>query len=638
MIREEYQDHWSIYHERCKIEGEFVSQQKHGEYFIKDIFEVLLNRVLYECDSDIIAEYCHFFLAEELAFEVRNTFPDPFIEEFIEAFPAQETYFLSDFYMMSSDIQSLLDHHGINRFVPGGISSCDTGFNKRLGQLYEHVHAIHNVKPEEHVHIGDNFDSDVLMPRKFGIHAAHFEPAHAHAERMRVAEFLHNKPALFLHISKEVHERARSRQEGMSGGQKTAYQLGLQAAPLFIGLIIYIAEQSIKDKVEKLYFFTREGEFFLRLWKEIFPDNKISGTKLPTVELLEVSRIATFCASLRSVSLEELMRVWNLYSTQSMNALLRTLGLDPKRFGAICDKYHLPLDEEIIYPWQDERVCSLFTDLTFIELIEAKVKKDKDILIDYLQNRGVPSSVNVGIVDIGWRGTIQDNISYLLPDVHFFGYYLGLQKFLNEQPQNCSKAAFGPDGNIPTDHLDLLNVVSLLEMLCNSPNGSVSGYEVTETGTVRSLRNIDVAENMVFDQFVSYFQEAVILASAAYAPYIDNHVITSSELRPSACQIWSGLIGETHEDLAKAYTSLSHNETFGVGKFIDKSHVPSLIVIFKGIYNRSERQKVIQYIRQTQWPELIWRRKDLPWVHRLALVSVIKAGLFYKRLRRTFNG
>ena len=143
---------------------------------------------------------------------------------------------------------------------------------------------------------------------------------------------------------------------------------------------------------------------------------------------------------------------------------------------------------------------------------------------------------------------------------------------------------------------------------------------------------------MVFDQFVSYFQEAVILASAAYAPYIDNHVITSSELRPSACQIWSGLIGETHEDLAKAYTSLSHNETFGVGKFIDKSHVPSLIVIFKGIYNRSERQKVIQYIRQTQWPELIWRRKDLPWVHRLALVSVIKAGLFYKRLRRTFNG
>ncbi|WP_433849730.1 hypothetical protein [Brucella pseudogrignonensis] len=634
QLLDEYQDHWSIFRERCKIEGELVDQREYGEYSIKEVLQILLQRVLRGRDLASIAEYCNFYAQLELKFEVRNTYPDPIIEDFIASWPAEETYFLSDFYMPAEDIQYILNHHGIDRFVKSGISSCDTGFNKRLGQLYTNVHEMHNVKPEQHVHFGDNFHSDVTIPTEIGISAVHFEPADEHSQRVRISDYLHNREALYTRISSEIEMLAEDNQANLTASQKAAYELGFKAAPLLVGFILFIAEQAVKDKVEKVYFFTREGEFFLRIWKAIFADNTLSGIELPPVDLLEVSRLSTFCASLRSVSCDELMRLWNLYSTQSMSALLKTLGLIPDQFKAVCDSHNLPLDEDIVYPWQDNRVRALFDDQTFLNLIEKKVEADKSLLLNYLNNHGLSAAEKIGIVDIGWRGTIQDNIGYLVPNTLLFGYYIGLQKFLNIQPENCSKAAFGPNGNESADHLDLLNVVSILEMLCNSPNGSVSGYGVSKDGFVHALRNIDTAENVVFEEFVSYFQDGVIKASSVYADYIDNHVITSAELRPFACEIWRSLVGDSHEDLAKAYMSLSHNEIFGVGKFIDKGEVPSLNDILIGVYDRSRRQEVIQYLRQTQWPQLIWRRKDLGYTHRLALVSVMKAALFYKKVRR----
>jgi len=637
MVRDEYHDHWSIYRERCKIEGTLVAEREHGEYSLDEVLELLLQSVMREYNAVDIEKYRQIYSASEQSFELRNTYPDPCIERFCGAWPAAETYFLSDFYMNAAAIQKLLDHHGVARFVKAGISSCDVGFSKRRGQLYEQIHTLYGVEPRDHVHIGDNFEADVLMARKLGVHAVHFEPKSAHSERMRISEYLNNRTALFSHIAQEVTKNAEPRLQSLSGAQRTAYELGLHTAPLFVGFIIFIAEQALKNKDEKVFFFTREGEFFLRIWKALFPDNEISGLELPLPDLLEVSRLATFCASLRSVSVGELRRVWNLYSTQSMDALLKTLGLRPDEFATMLARYNLTLDENIVHPWQDNRVRALFADTAFTSSIEAKVEADRRQLGKYLDSKGFGAAANSAVVDIGWRGTIQDNLGYVRPQTRLTGYYLGLQTFLNEQPANCAKRAYGPNGNGATDHLDLLNVVSLLEMLCNSPNGSVSGYGETHEGQVHAIRIVDDAENRTFEQFVSYFQEAVLQAASVYAPYIDNHVIVSSELRERACEIWGKLIGETHQDLARAYISLSHNELFGVGKFIDKSHVPSLRDIVQGLFNHSRRHEVIQYIRQTQWPQLIWARKELSYIHRLSLFLLMKAALFYKMRRRIYG-
>lgn len=633
-ILETYPDHWSIYRERCRIEGELAIDKSRGdgEYEVQDVLSRLLARVLRPDTADIPAMAAR--LADiELEFELRHTYPDPTIRSFSQDYPAKRTLFLSDFYMSAERLNRLLSHHALDDFVADGISSCDVGYNKRSGNLFHHVHAQLGVSPSEHVHIGDNPHADVSVPGRLGIKAVHFQPTEEHRKRMESANFLTDRSALFGHIDKALLTATKEQAKGLEGRARSAFLLGLRAAPLLIGFILHVAEQALLDRVERLFFFTREGEFFIQIWHQLFPENKLAGQSLPSAQLLEVSRIATFCASLQEVSTKELMRLWNMYSTQSFYALFKTLGLPPDEFSTVCQAHGLSLREEVVYPWRDGRVLNLFQDPAFRGPVEAKIESDRASLTEYLRAHGWSANLSsLGIVDIGWRGTIQDNLALLSPNIQVHGYYLGLQRYLNEQPANCSKSAFGPDANRTNDFLSLLDAVSIIEMLCNSPNGSVMEYARSSNGQMRAVRLVDEEENKVHHEFVAHFQRGVLAACELWAGFVDSQVITSAELRVPGCTIWQELVKSTHRDLAQTYASLSHNEVFGVGGFVNKSVVPSPGQLIQGLFSARIRRDVILYIRQTQWIAGITARNDLGWIHKLMLVGVLYLAKIYKRI------
>jgi FMN phosphatase YigB (HAD superfamily) len=626
-----YPDHWAIYQERCAIEGE-LARQGGGEYEIQDVLLQLLERILHAEDQsaeDLLAIATG--LAElEFEFELRNTYLDPDLFEFIAKYPAERTIFLSDFYMSAVKLKRLLTHHGVSHKVPDGISSCDVGLNKRSGQLFVHVHETYSITPSEHVHIGDNLRADVEVPRRKGIKAVHFEPEEEHFKRQEKAIFLTDRAALFRHISAKVEAAVEAESSTLQGRALQAFRLGLYAAPLLIGFNLHVAEHALSNRLERLFFFTREGEFFLQVWRSLFPNNQLAGIQLPPVEVLEVSRIATFCASLRNVSTAEMMRLWTLYSTQSVAALLKTLGMDPPEFAQTCQAHGLTLDEAIASPWKDVRIQALFADPAFSEPISEKSQHDRKCLLKYLRQRDWAEGLTrVGVVDIGWRGTIQDNLAALLPHCQLHGYYMGLLRFLNPQLGNCKKSAFGPNLNVAPEYRALLSGVSLLEMLCNSPHGSVVGYEPENAQAIRLL---DQKENQVFHNYTAYFQKGITLAAACWADPIDSHVITSGELRSAGCDVWRKLVDNPHQSLVEIHASLTYNELFGLGTFVDKRVVPSIADLVIATVHRRTRLSVILFIKQTPRTAIIWRRQDLNVAHRAILGATLELAWLCKRI------
>jgi hypothetical protein len=228
-------------------------------------------------------------------------------------------------------------------------------------------------------------------------------------------------------INKIIQEHAKSENLPVD------FLLGLKTTPLIAGFCLKILEQAISSNSEKIFFFTREGEFFIKAFDVLINHLKtsISDTKLPEIDILEVSRLATFAPSLQEISLKEMMRVWNLYSTQSINALFKTLNVDTTEFQSFIDKYEIPADEQIQYPWQDSRVQQLFDDASFKEKLWQHVLQQRALLKRYFATKGLRDDVDakVCVVDVGWRGTIHDNIALLYPNIHFTGVYLGLQNF-----------------------------------------------------------------------------------------------------------------------------------------------------------------------------------------------------------------
>lgn len=634
-LKDEFRDPWKLYLHRLEVESRLAglsqADGKDNEYVLEHVVtQVLLDVSLMSASQS--KEAVQQIVSMEFEFECKNSFPDPDILTFLAEYPAEKTIFLSDFYMTSEMLFKLLDYHGLTAAIPSGICSCDVGLNKRSGRLFTHIQSNFNITPAEHIHIGDNAHSDVTMPELLGIKGVSFLPTAGHHRREITEGLFSSHSYLFEHVQKEILTSYNDYPQKHGDMAASGFLTGIHSAPLFIGYALFVAEQSIQNKVEHTYFQTREGEFFSDVYKSIFKNNKLHGIKLPSFSILEVSRLSTFAASLQSPSIDELSRVWRLLQRQTMNAMFKTLNMPSKTHLHLLEKHQIPQDEIVEQPWKDARVIKLFADKEFQQILGTHVQKENAYLVQYLVAQGLIGKKVVGLVDIGWRGTIQDNLSLVAPNTTFFGYYLGLQRYLNAQPANSHKISFGPNINIRTNDALLLDAITPLEVLCNSPKGSVVSYEDNGSGT-KAIRQIDATENIAYEQFTKAFQEGVIFACESWGSYLERYALSSDSFRDFSLKIWKELSENSPEALVKACLSSSQNDLFGFGDFLSNKEIPSLQTILRSFISKSERIEVIQYLKRSQWSAAILYQKDISWAHRIVILNLIILAKQYKHIR-----
>lgn len=631
-IHPEYRDGWYLYRERIAMESRLADQRrqegKDDEYEIIHVMQLWLDHVLPHAPANLAIELAEF----ELQTEMKRAFPDPEIEDTLKQYPAERTLFLSDFYIGKAMLSRLLADKGLDRLVADGLVSCDVGLNKRSGMLFEHVQGQYAVTAATHVHIGDNAWSDVSAPKKLGIHAVHFLPAKGHQKRLHYEGLFASREALYDHVQKECHDLAEVAAKTLEGRQAAAFRLGAEAALLFVGFGLWVAEKALTRKIDHLYFFTREGEFFQQVYATLFPERKLHGYVLPPDHVLAVSRLATFAASMQDVSIEEMSRIWSLFKIQSVSGLFVTLGLDVADFAQELEEAQLKSTDVIDNPVAHPGMRQLFSAPTFIHAAKEVIASQRNLLQGYLQQNSVISGLNVGGVDIGWRGTIQDNLAMILPDVQWHGLYLGLRKVINQQPENVTKSAYGPDENTSLECASLFENFAVLEMLCNSVNGSVVGYKKVNEH-IAPDREVVASEIAGFEDFTRYFQEGVLLAAQHWQSYLERYVVTSDELRPVAMHIWERLRSAPGKDLAETFMQTPQHDVFGFGDIFRRDQVPSLSTILLSPVSQARRQTLLAFIRRVQWSAAIHHAQGIGYFHRKALLLTFKMANMAKQLR-----
>lgn len=386
---------------------------------------------------------------------------------------------------------------------------------------------------------------------------------------------------LISKIYKEEKNKLPTRRE-----KKKMTKIGTSYSYLFYRFIKWIVDDCEKKNIKEIYFFTREGEFY----KEIFDIIKSESIKS---EILEVSRMATFCPSLRNVSIDEFKRIWSLYSCQSMKALCKSLDIPLQKIYKLLLKYDIRACEEINYPFDDERVNKLFEDKKFIQTVQSYVNDKKKLIMKYFLSKGLEDKKQkIAIVDIGWRGTIQDNICYLLPNTMIHGYYFALYNFLNEQPKNSYKCGFL---NQFKGGMKYLQNITPFEMLCNSQNGSTIGYSLD--GGIHAIRRIDDYENWSYISCIKYIQEGII------RDIKENKDIFDNENNKEIFKILTNIIYEPNYLLAKAYFNLKHNEEFGIGDYVYKKKKFSYRLLFLSLLSKKYRTKLRQLLISSTWTQ-----------------------------------
>ncbi len=544
-LKEEYKDIYKILKQRNEIEYNLCQEEKQKGNDDECTIEDVLNRLQQEIMKEQIPNIVEELVKEEIEQEKRVIYINPEILPIFEKYKDLKKYCISDFYMGAKELQELLDHLKVPVKIEKIYSSADYKLNKRTGNLYKKAEEELGISPKEHIHVGDNIYSDIEMAKSLGI------------------ETIKTTKTEFNFTPKE--ERPLEFDLSKLKSKDPYINAGLDLAPLLYFFVYSIVEYAIKNNIPKVYYCTREGETFIKIHEIIKQSNPFGGVKVPNSETIEVSRMATFSASLKEFSIPELLRLWSQYREQSMKALFKTLAIDIKPYQKFMDKYGLDIEEEIIAPWFDLRVQNLCDDKEFTNEINQELKRKKEELLEYLQKeKGITNNdETIFLVDIGWRGTIQDNLAYILTNKQIDGYYLTLYDFYNLQPKNTKKISFIDDTSIRNN--EVASMLTLLEWIYNPGTGSVTGYK--QGGAIRKAKTEEID---IVKKYIMPLQEGMFKGAKEINEYMKYHPYEAKETKQYIYNLLKNTKANPSKELIEAYYSMVFNDTFGTDKYVEK--------------------------------------------------------------------
>lgn len=491
-------------------------------------------------------------------------------------------------------------------------------------------------------------------------------------------------------------DESNSEAEITLGGEAEAlFRLGICSAPLFVGFAIFCEERRKLDGLDRLCFLTREGEFFYKVHNTLFAEQgdslgdlqkhidggragygDSSEFRIDKTNILEVSRLATLGATFDADDLVNSFRkIWDVHRVQNVSGIFTTLGLHIGDFLHDLEVFGLGINELIVQPGVDKRVTGLLKSRKLKEAARRSILNQRQGLQGYLSrrfeeidrlvaqsesdNQISESSGNanhrIGVVDIGWSGSIQDNLAQVCSSSQWYGYYLAMTGNREAESVNRDNGLEMRSGNPDMDvrpratkssylltrdasTRQFFDGMHVLEMLCSSKGGTVVGYEL-EKGNQSAdhsgrgqtcqmylpLRVCEPDEERFFCDVAASFQEGVLFAAKRWRRFLNHHIISSRDLVPAGKKVWLELIRQPLPELVRGILTTPQHDGLIFGDYFRRSDAPKLKSYFRAVISRDARSELKNFARRFQWSESIAHLKGLTGLERIALEILLSA-------------
>lgn len=538
---------------------------------------------------------------------------------------------LSDFYLPRRYFESLLTFHGLADSIDEVFISADFLQTKgHSGRLYRQAQETFGCKAEKMVMIGDNLHADGIMASKSGLTPFCLQSDDAAPPGLAVASRSTTPEEVFMDIFHE-HRAHVFPEFGLS----------------LFWFVHQLFEQAHHDRHQTLFFCSKEGEFLQRLF-ERYQEIRF-GRHIIASHYLYVSRKATYICSLQDAGQESFAGIFHHYRDTSLNEFLRSLNFSEKQALAMCRD--AGIDPGKKYPnLQGQTIFKeLIASRSFVDAYEYLRQTQRENFRTYLDHFGENYRENgLVLVDVGWKGSIQNNIYYHFAGlVDFSGYYIGLLNPSELRENNRKRGILFSNVAPQSPYIHVFNNNrSLFEMLLGASHGSADGYfskeqfaaaerdrgsqflENDRTGYHPLVTVHDLPEERTLYQtkILPLQQTFLALFEQLATQYVRGHgqmPTLSWFARKHARMVFKPTAAEID-----FYARLYHLENFGLFEFTTfrRQHRPTLRQRLKHLV--ALKSDPAAYLETGVWPPII--------LHRLGLDFLIPID-GNKRFRRIFK-
>lgn len=426
---------------------------------------------------------------------------------------------LSDIYLPSSHLKRLIAHAGFLEQVTEVISSADSFLAKASGKGFTLVKDRFALNPARWLHLGDNPHSDGLRPASLGIRALVLRDSDEKHRKALVKRY-HNYSQGQVFWKGRVLQQLMLPLEAENVVKPPLYVYGYNVlSPLLSAFIHGVAQYCLDAGIRRLYFFSREGWLFERIWKALAP-SLFPGAPLPEVSYLYVSRMALAGASCAYQGLLPASAdiVFLPAGNRDFRDVCRVFGLDAEPFAGHLARYGLTAETVLtgahqgFVPNDRLQFNELLTDDAFQAEVRLQTKTANDALMRYLEDQDFFDYPEVALVDIGWLGTIQrflhDAVKHR-PDAPICrGYLLGATRGVvyPTSSKNTIEGVLYDRQRFDLAGSTILYARDLFEEACRAPHPTLNGYQLTETGYQLVFRQQEDAIGLAEQQQDTHFQ------------------------------------------------------------------------------------------------------------------------------------
>lgn len=415
-------------------------------------------------------------LKKELSLEEKALTYNPEIKEFIQLCRNldKKIIYISDIYLPEDFIATILKKFNLLYEDDKLFLSSSIGKMKASGEIYPYILDKLVIEAKEILHIGDNKNSDYDMARKHALLSYHYSNSSLNRYEIFGKEINSNHSIIISRVA-AISKINRLSAPSLAGSQRVIWDTTSNvSAPLLYFFVQWIMSKAIELKIERLYFLSRDGQILYKIAEKILEKYNYNIE----IQYLFVSRQSLLFSAISEINQEALQ--WIMAPTQILTPriILRRINFNPDELGDSLNKFGFlqNIDEQIPENRKGNFINFLKSNS---ELILSRAGEYRKNAIGYLKQEGLSGSSNIGLVDIGWSGTLQRSISRLLEREGYnnaiYGFYFGLKRRLKNK-DNDQLFSWFTDYENPRKLDKDTYIIPMTELFTQADHGGVHSY------------------------------------------------------------------------------------------------------------------------------------------------------------------